>query len=841
MSTTLESLQNNANDESFANTLNIRILQHNCARSMRIMHACMKFAKIRANIVILQESWMKDENITISHSSFICIKSNIQNARVRVLIFVAKSAKKFTCTSRSDIVNSEDMQAILIANDKIQNKILLFNIYNEKSQNADDEQLYTIERELAKVKLNSEQKIIIAEDFNAHHKWWNAKIANSIRTKALVNWVNLHKCNMINTSDINTYYSYFERSSLIIDLAFASKNMQNYIKNWHVDEDADTEFDHEVILFTIVTKKIKLVENSLNASYNLQKVNWKDFDEHLQKAKDKMIVKMQRITSLEAKVIYLTEYIKNTVKLFVSKQQICAKSKFWWNNELIEMRKTLSSKKRIWKRCRNDDAWTEIVQMRNSYHDAIKLIKNQFWTNFLNNVKEKEVFQTYKFTKSRLIEKLFSIQNLQKELKIEFNEKCKAFLKAMYSSSSKIQINEELLSNESIQWSRVIEGKIKHAINFSALRKALESDNMSFAIIQRAYKSILKIFNLVYSDLIENDYHSKIWREGTRIILKKSDKSNYSISKTYRIITLLNCLNKVAEKIIAVQLSYTAEINDKLLDFDQIRDRKQRSAINAVLNLVHDAQMTKSRGNTLICLLLDVKEVFDHVALKQLVKILIKLKISVNLINWVKCFLQNRIIDLAFDDERQKSKKISTEISQDSSISFILFLIYIRYLFSKIRAKIKNLQSLSYIDDVTLYIEGRNIDKNVKMQKNAAKIAFTWAKNNAVQFNDSKSELIHFESHKTTFNQMIILLNNTIIKSKTCVRWLEVWLNRKLNFKVHVQTKIATVIRTLHLLFRLMNSEWRLNVKLEKQLYLTCVTSISDYDVEIWWNNQKAT
>jgi len=82
-----------------------------------------------------------------------------------------------------------------------------------------------------------------------------------------------------------------------------------------------------------------------------------------------------------------------------------------------------------------------------------------------------------------------------------------------------------------------------------------------------------------------------------------------------------------------VQLSYTAEINDKLLNFDQMKDRKQRSTIDAVLNLVHDVQMAKSRENTLICLLLDVKEVFDHVALKQLVKILIKLKISVNLIN----------------------------------------------------------------------------------------------------------------------------------------------------------------------------------------------------------------
>ncbi len=478
--------------------------------------------------------------------------------------------------------------------------------------------------------------------------------------------------------------------------------------------------------------------------------------------------------------------------------------------------------------------------MQNSYHDAIKLIKNQFWNNFLNNVEEKEVFQTYKFTKSRLIEKLSLIQNLQKELKIEFNEKCKTFLKAMYSSSSKIQINEELLLNESIQWSRVIKEKIKHAINFSAFRKAFESDNMSFAIIQRAYKTILKIFNLVYSDLIENDYHSKIWREDTRIILKKSDKSNYSISKAYRIITLLNCLDKVAEKIIAVQLSYTAEINDKLLNFNQMKGRKQRLTINAVLNLVHDVQMTKSWENTLICLLLDVKEVFDHVALKQLIKILIKLKISINLINWIKCFLQNRVIDLAFDDERQKSKKISTEISQDSFISLILFLIYIQYLFSKIRAKFENLQSLSYIDDVMLYIEERNIDKNVKMLKNAAKIAFTWAENNAVQFNDLKSELIHFESHKMTLNQMIILLNNMIIKSKTCVWWLKVWLNRKLNFKVHVQTKIATVIRTLHSLFKLMNSEWELNVKSEKQLYLTCVTSISDYDVEIWWNNQKS-
>jgi len=245
----------------------------------------------------------------------------------------------------------------------------------------------------------------------------------------------------------------------------------------------------------------------------------------------------------------------------------------------------------------------------------------------LNNAEGKEVFQAYKFTRPRLIEKLPPIQNSQKELKTEFNEKCEAFLEAMYPPPPEIQINEESLSDESIQWPRVIEGETKHAINSSAPRKAPGPDDMSFVIVQRAYKSVPEIFNLVYSNLIESDYHSKIWREGTEIILKKSNKPDYSISKAYRIITLLNCLGKVAEKLIATKT------NDKLLDFDQIGGRKQRSAIDAVLNLVHDAQMAKSRGNTLTCLLLDVKDVFDHVTLKQLVKILIKQKISINLIN----------------------------------------------------------------------------------------------------------------------------------------------------------------------------------------------------------------
>ena len=37
-----------------------------------------------------------------------------------------------------------------------------------------------------------------------------------------------------------------------------------------------------------------------------------------------------------------------------------------------------------------------------------------------------------------------------------------------------------------------------------------------------------------------------------------------------------------------------------------------------------------------------------------------------------------------------------------------------------------------------------------------------------------------------------------------------------------------------------MNSEWGLSAQAGKQLYLTCITLVSDYEAEIWWIGQKS-
>jgi Reverse transcriptase (RNA-dependent DNA polymerase) len=56
--------------------------------------------------------------------------------------------------------------------------------------------------------------------------------------------------------------------------------------------------------------------------------------------------------------------------------------------------------------------------------------------------------------------------------------------------------------------------------------------------------------------------------------------------KVYKVISLLNCLGKVVEKVAATALSRLYE-EKKLLHPGQFRYRKQRSAIDAIAKLIY--------------------------------------------------------------------------------------------------------------------------------------------------------------------------------------------------------------------------------------------------------------
>ena len=133
-----------------------------------------------------------------------------------------------------------------------------------------------------------------------------------------------------------------------------------------------------------------------------------------------------------------------------------------------------------------------------------------------------------------------------------------------------------------------------------------------------------------------------------------------------------------------------------------------------------------------------------------------KLQLSKQVQSWTKSFLEKRKAELVFDEEKQEIQDIKIGISQGSPISLILFLIYIRFLFPKIKAKFSEVQKPSYINDVALYLSGKTAEENAKVLQEAIKTVFTWAEENAVQFDDSKSELIHFFRARRKLQQKLL-------------------------------------------------------------------------------------
>jgi uncharacterized membrane protein len=167
-----------------------------------------------------------------------------------------------------------------------------------------------------------------------------------------------------------------------------------------------------------------------------------------------------------------------------------------------------------------------------------------------------------------------------------------------------------------------------------------------------------------------NGYHPKCFKEATGVILKKPQAAkppyrNYALPKAYRVISLLNCLAKVMEKIVARRLAVMAEFKT-LLHMHQIGGRRQKSAINAVIVLIQKVQAnwrTRKRDSITSVLALDVKNAYPIVRAAPFAKICILLKLPTELIQWFISFMSDRTIRFAFDSE------ISAMIGVNNGIS----------------------------------------------------------------------------------------------------------------------------------------------------------------------------
>ncbi|KAH7563621.1 hypothetical protein BM1_00668 [Bipolaris maydis] len=419
-------------------------------------------------------------------------------------------------------------------------------------------------------------------------------------------------------------------------------------------------------------------------------------------------------------------------------------------------------------------------------------------------------------------------------LETSFKGKCKAFRKALFPpppSTALPSFNNH--QEKEWEWPALSTTELERACSNKVKSSSPGPDALSQDIITAAYQAQPNTFFKAYSLLFNYRYHPTCWRRATGAILKKPSKPDYSTPKAYRVITLLSCLGKVTERIIAKRLGYLAETTNLLHD-SQIGGRLKKSAIDAALLLVDQIQHQKQQGYTTSTVFLDVKGAFDHVSHNQFLDTLKRLGLPISLITWAKTFLSNRSLRLAFDGQIEEFSEINAGIPQGSPVSPIFFLIYIRDLFPQIDGF-----QLSYIDDISITTSSTSIKKNVKILQREVNKLVTKGKQLAIEFDIAKTELIHYTKNKRRKEIPLELPSKEKIYHKDTIKWLGVYLDNKLSFREHVAIRASQAKTAFNRLGRLANIDRGLSPFAIRQLYLACVTSIADYGSPIYWRNQS--
>ena len=124
------------------------------------------------------------------------------------------------------------------------------------------------------------------------------------------------------------------------------------------------------------------------------------------------------------------------------------------------------------------------------------------------------------------------------------------------------------------------------------------------------------------------------------------------------------------------------------------------------------------------------------------------------------------------------------------------------------------------------------------MLETAAKELFPLGKENFIEFDLEKTELIHFSKSRSPPTTPISLFQQEITP-KPVVRWLGFFFDSRLSWKEHVNKKVQAAESALFLLKRLGNTQKGLSIRALRQLYLSCVVPIADYGSLLWWKQSS--
>ena len=480
-------------------------------------------------------------------------------------------------------------------------------------------------------------------------------------------------------------------------------------------------------------------------------------------------------------------------------------------------------------------------QVKNQINRQVKKAKNKYFTDQFNayktNMKRSWSLLNHLMGKNKSKQQIVSIMDGDTEI-TESIDIANKF--ADYFSNIGVNLENNLYQNDSSPTANI--DRNPHSFYLFPVTSNECSNVISNLKLTRThlnqipvsiFKSVKDIVCVPMMKLINSSFRLGIFPTSLKLarvtpIFKKLDQK---LCSNYRPISSLPYLSKIYERLMGKRIVSFFN-KHSLFSEKQFGFLKGRSTQEALMNFTENIYDALDACDHNISILIDLKSAFDTVNHSILISKLELYGIRGVPLKWIESYLSDRKFYVSLNGSSSSTKTLNIGIPQGSILGPLYFIIYNNDL-----PKVSNILSTTLFADDTNFSISNNCYETMKSTLNEELVKINeWTAANGLTINTNKTELLLFSNRHVNATDYDIFIDGDPVAYQNHARFLGVMVDKKLNFKIHIDIVNTKVSKHAGILYKIRND---LSASARKIYYNSFILPYLTYCI-IHWGNTNA-
>ena len=354
-------------------------------------------------------------------------------------------------------------------------------------------------------------------------------------------------------------------------------------------------------------------------------------------------------------------------------------------------------------------------------------------------------------------------------------------------------------------------------------KKSCGFDLISNKILKSTASTIAPFLVTLFNKCLKNGTFPDCYKTAkVTPLFKGGDKQD---PDCYRPISLLPCVGKLFEKVIATRLLEYFNTFDLFSKY-QFGFRESFTTEFAILDIYEKLLYNVDKGLVTCSIFLDLSKAFDSVSHKILLRKLEKYGLQGSALKLFKSYLFQRHQFVCMNDNKSDLSLIEYGVPQGSILGPLLFLIYINDL-----PEVTNFFIKLYADDTFLCAQNENIvaleaEVNEELDK-----VYKWLASNKLTLNVKKSKFMITTRQKCANNAFSVKLSGFNLEQCDSYKYLGVYFDRNLNWATHIDYVSQKISKACGCLARLRKC---VDLEVMREVYHALLHSYLRYGIIVW-------